>query len=147
MSDDKWMTDEQRRNRPRDIQRYRHTTAGNMFWDDNGEYVTYADHVAAIGMQALIAAEKIREANQQAEYREQSGAAWHHGYEQGQRDERAKWVDLARGDSRAYDLGCSDTLAAAVAAVEALPLDEFVRIDPADAKAAVIAAIKGISDE
>jgi hypothetical protein len=39
--------------------------------------------------------------------------------QQGQRDERKKWVDLARGDSKAYDLGQSDERARIRAAVEA----------------------------
>jgi hypothetical protein len=36
----------------------------------------------------------IAAAEQQAEYREQSGAAWYHGHEQGQRDMLAKCIEV-----------------------------------------------------
>ena len=67
--------------------------------DPRGPYVWASDAEAAI---AVLIDDQVKEiaeyvtaiaaAEQQAEYREQSGAAWYHGHEQGQRDMLAKCI-------------------------------------------------------
>jgi len=100
-----------------DIQRWDYDEYGSMFEADDGPLCFYADHVAAVENTIIPNA---------------WNAGWQEGFVKGQRQ--------GERDGRAW------ALADAVAAVEALPIDEFVRLDPADAKATVIASIKGVGN-
>ena len=105
--------------------------------DDEGKWVTYADHVEA-----------LRQAEQRgASAYEAEIAAWgQKHYEQGQRDgyEQAKRIYMAAGEA-GLALAASDALAGAVQRVEAA--HSWVRgTDPDDValwRSDVIAAIKG----
>ena len=105
------------------------------------EFVTYADHVAA------VTEEREQTRIRQGESYENG---YKSGYEQGQRDERKRLVEsAARGEF--YLAGQRDALADAVAAVEALPAiaqhvddDEMVRL--VYDKGEVIEAIKGVGE-
>ena len=102
--------------------RYRWTSFGPML-DEDGPFVTYADHVEALRQAtALATPETVVQAN--------------YWYEEGQRDgyEQAKRVYMAAGEA-GVALAASDALAAAVQRVEALP--EYALRDTC------IAAIKG----
>jgi len=122
----------------------------DMHPDD--EYVKYADHVAAVK-----AAEErwIHDSLEQGYANGKSHGlleGYARGYEQGQRDAVSAPITddntyasvYGHGWTNGQADGYANALADAVAAVEALPIDEFVRLDPANAKATVIAAIKGV---
>jgi hypothetical protein len=127
-----------------DMLRYKWTSFGPML-DEDGPFVTYADYVTA-----MIA---------------ERGAAKNYGYEQGQRDVfafHAEWTvagmckpdclpcqrltELIVERSKGYDEGQREALDAAVKRIKALPWTSETW--PAHAeRAAIIAAIKGDSDE
>jgi hypothetical protein len=88
------------------IQRY--AVDPEDLYDDHSLAEEYSTLIKVVKYDAHIAAVTEAEQRVRDEYRHAAQQSMTAGYERGQRDEREKWVDLARGDSRAYDLGVSD---------------------------------------
>jgi hypothetical protein len=112
-----------------ELLRYRWTSFGPML-DEDGPFVLYADHVAALAQADVECGERSVE-----HYRD--------GYQRAVVEERNKWKDLSRDNWQSgYEQGQRDALAAAVQRVEALPwsAENWFAVSE---RAAVIAAIKG----
>jgi hypothetical protein len=112
---------------------------------NDGPYVTYADHVAAL-RQAVNHAKDVAVKHTKATH--------DRAYSQGQRDERARWFAVDHegkpgaglaGYSVGYEVGQLDALAGAVQRAWEVVTD--ISLTDYEARHKVIAAIKGGSDD